>query len=138
MVKILFFAIFIPKKVPDFNLYCVLAYTVFQLILYFSLYRISANTVFQRIPYFSLYGILAYTVFQYIPYFSLYCILHFSHADSIYQGIADHIPMVIFICVYLLVTLSVCFYIQWDVTLAMFAALPLLIGTRLIFSKVYF
>uniref|UniRef100_A0A1I8EXT5 ABC transporter n=1 Tax=Wuchereria bancrofti TaxID=6293 RepID=A0A1I8EXT5_WUCBA len=58
-----------------------------------------------------------------------------DHADSIYQGIADHVPMVIFICAYLLVTSSVCFYIQWDVTLVMFAALPLLIGTRLIFSK---
>ncbi|VDM93326.1 unnamed protein product, partial [Litomosoides sigmodontis] len=58
-----------------------------------------------------------------------------DHADSIYQGIADHVPMIIFICAYLLVTSSVCFYIQWDVTLVMFAALPLLIGTRLIFSK---
>ncbi|MCP9263217.1 ABC transporter, ATP-binding protein [Dirofilaria immitis] len=58
-----------------------------------------------------------------------------DHADSIYQGIADHVPMVIFISAYLLVTSSVCFYIQWDVTLVMFAALPLLIGTRLIFSK---
>lgn len=62
--------------------------------------------------------------------------VNYSHADSIYQGIADHVPMVIFIFAYLFVTLSVCFYIQWDVTLVMFAALPLLIGTRLIFSKV--
>ncbi|VDN50546.1 unnamed protein product [Dracunculus medinensis] len=59
-----------------------------------------------------------------------------DHADSIYQGIADHIPMVIFVFAYLFVTLSVCFYIQWDVTLVMFAALPLLIATRLVFSKV--
>ncbi|KAK0405324.1 hypothetical protein QR680_017924 [Steinernema hermaphroditum] len=58
-----------------------------------------------------------------------------DHADSIYQGIADHFPMVIFIFSYLFVSLSVCFYIQWDVTLVMFLALPLLIGTRLIFSK---
>jgi ATP-binding cassette subfamily B (MDR/TAP) protein 1 len=58
-----------------------------------------------------------------------------DHADSIYQGMADHMPMVIFISSYLVVSLSVCFYIQWDVTLVMCAALPLLIGTRLIFSK---
>uniref|UniRef100_A0A915C5Z5 p-glycoprotein 10 n=1 Tax=Parascaris univalens TaxID=6257 RepID=A0A915C5Z5_PARUN len=58
-----------------------------------------------------------------------------DHADSIYQGIADHLPMVIFIFAYLIVSLAVCFYIQWDVTLVMFAALPLLIGTRLIFSR---
>uniref|UniRef100_A0A8R1XQZ9 Uncharacterized protein n=1 Tax=Onchocerca volvulus TaxID=6282 RepID=A0A8R1XQZ9_ONCVO len=58
-----------------------------------------------------------------------------DHADSIYQGIADHIPMIIFISAYLMVTSAVCFYIQWDVTLVMFAALPLLIGTRLFFSK---
>ncbi|VDM24620.1 unnamed protein product [Toxocara canis] len=58
-----------------------------------------------------------------------------DHADSIYQGMADHLPMVIFIFAYLFVSLAVCFYIQWDVTLVMFAALPLLIGTRLIFSR---
>ncbi|MFH4978687.1 hypothetical protein AB6A40_005396 [Gnathostoma spinigerum] len=58
-----------------------------------------------------------------------------DHADSIYQGIADHLPMIIFISSYLIVSLAVCFYIQWDVTLVMFLALPLLIGTRLIFSK---
>uniref|UniRef100_A0A914PJ09 Uncharacterized protein n=1 Tax=Panagrolaimus davidi TaxID=227884 RepID=A0A914PJ09_9BILA len=43
--------------------------------------------------------------------------------------------MVIFISSYLIVSLSVCFYIQWDVTLVMCTALPLLIGTRMIFSK---
>uniref|UniRef100_A0A7E4UUZ1 P-loop containing nucleoside triphosphate hydrolase protein n=1 Tax=Panagrellus redivivus TaxID=6233 RepID=A0A7E4UUZ1_PANRE len=58
-----------------------------------------------------------------------------GHADSIYHGIADHLPMVIFISSYLIVSLSVCFYIQWDVTLVMFSALPLLILTRMIFSK---
>jgi ABC-type multidrug transport system fused ATPase/permease subunit len=58
-----------------------------------------------------------------------------EHADSIYQGIADHLPMAVFIFAYLFVTLGVCFYIQWDVTLVMFLALPLLIGSRLIFSK---
>ncbi|CAD5227956.1 unnamed protein product [Bursaphelenchus okinawaensis] len=58
-----------------------------------------------------------------------------DHSDSIYQGIADHVPMTIFISVYLVVTLSVCFWIQWDVTLVMLLALPVLIGTRLIFSK---
>lgn len=62
--------------------------------------------------------------------------LSYSHADAIYEGIADHFPMVVFIFAYLLVSTSVCFYIQWDVTLVMFAALPLLIITRLIFSKV--
>ncbi|KAI1716202.1 ABC transporter transmembrane region domain-containing protein [Ditylenchus destructor] len=58
-----------------------------------------------------------------------------DQADSIYQGIADHFPMAVFIFCYLIVTLCVCFYIQWDVTLVMLTALPLLIGTRLIFSK---
>uniref|UniRef100_A0A0N5AVA3 ABC transporter ATP-binding protein n=1 Tax=Syphacia muris TaxID=451379 RepID=A0A0N5AVA3_9BILA len=58
-----------------------------------------------------------------------------NHADGIYEGIADHLPMVVFISAYLLVSTSVCFYIQWDVTLVMFLALPLLIVTRLIFSK---
>uniref|UniRef100_A0A915CVZ4 ABC transmembrane type-1 domain-containing protein n=1 Tax=Ditylenchus dipsaci TaxID=166011 RepID=A0A915CVZ4_9BILA len=58
-----------------------------------------------------------------------------DQADSIYQGIADHFPMAIFIFCYLAVTICVCFYIQWDVTLVMLTALPLLIGTRLIFSK---
>ncbi|KAI6206010.1 ABC transmembrane type-1 domain-containing protein [Aphelenchoides besseyi] len=60
----------------------------------------------------------------------------FSHADSIHQGIADHVPMTVFIFSYLAVTLGVCFYIQWDVTLVMLLALPVLIGTRMIFSKV--
>jgi ABC-type multidrug transport system fused ATPase/permease subunit len=60
----------------------------------------------------------------------------FSHSDSIYQGIADHVPMCMFIFSYLAVTLGVCFYIQWDVTLVMLLALPVLIGTRMIFSKV--
>jgi ABC-type multidrug transport system fused ATPase/permease subunit len=41
-----------------------------------------------------------------------------------------------FIFSYLAVTLGVCFYIQWDVTLVMLLALPVLIGTRMIFSKV--
>lgn len=53
-----------------------------------------------------------------------------------YQGIADHVPMTVFIFSYLIVTLGVCFYIQWDVTLVMLLALPVLIGTRMIFSKV--
>lgn len=44
----------------------------------------------------------------------------FSQADSIYQGIGDHFPMAIFIFCYLIVTLCVCFYIQWDVTLVAF------------------
>ncbi|KAI6243621.1 hypothetical protein M3Y99_00024100 [Aphelenchoides fujianensis] len=58
-----------------------------------------------------------------------------DHADSIYRGVADHVPMTIFIFSYLAVTLGVCFYIQWDVTLVMLLALPVLIGTRMIFSK---
>ncbi|KAI6210798.1 Multidrug resistance protein pgp-3 [Aphelenchoides besseyi] len=58
-----------------------------------------------------------------------------DHADSIHQGIADHVPMTVFIFSYLAVTLGVCFYIQWDVTLVMLLALPVLIGTRMIFSK---
>uniref|UniRef100_A0A0N5CHS2 ABC transporter family protein n=1 Tax=Strongyloides papillosus TaxID=174720 RepID=A0A0N5CHS2_STREA len=58
-----------------------------------------------------------------------------DQTDQIHQGIADHMPMVIFIFSYLIVTVSVCFYIQWDVTLVMFIALPLLIGSRIIFSK---
>uniref|UniRef100_A0A0N5A5R0 ABC transporter family protein n=1 Tax=Parastrongyloides trichosuri TaxID=131310 RepID=A0A0N5A5R0_PARTI len=55
--------------------------------------------------------------------------------DQIHQCIADHIPMAVFIFSYLIVNICVCFYIQWDVTLVMFVALPLLIGSRIIFSK---
>lgn len=76
--------------------------------------------------------------FHFLKEYMISVMARFSHADSIYQGIADHIPMIIFISAYLMVTSAVCFYIQWDVTLVMFAALPLLIGTRLFFSKVYF
>uniref|UniRef100_A0A0K0DXX6 ABC transporter family protein n=1 Tax=Strongyloides stercoralis TaxID=6248 RepID=A0A0K0DXX6_STRER len=58
-----------------------------------------------------------------------------DQTDQIHQGIADHMPMTIFIFTYLSVTIFVCFYIQWDVTLVMFISLPLLIGSRIIFSK---
>jgi len=44
--------------------------------------------------------------------------------------------MTLFISSYLFMTLGVCFYIQWDVTIVMLSALPILIGTRLLFSKV--
>lgn len=44
--------------------------------------------------------------------------------------------MTLFISSYLIMTLGVCFYIQWDVTVVMLSVLPLLIGTRLLFSKV--
>uniref|UniRef100_A0A1I7XKT7 ABC transmembrane type-1 domain-containing protein n=1 Tax=Heterorhabditis bacteriophora TaxID=37862 RepID=A0A1I7XKT7_HETBA len=58
-----------------------------------------------------------------------------EHADSIYNGIADHLPMVMFISTYLIVNIAVCMYIQWDVTLLMCTAIPLLIASRIVFSK---
>jgi ABC-type multidrug transport system fused ATPase/permease subunit len=62
----------------------------------------------------------------------------FSHADSIYQGIADHLPMTIFIIANLIATLAVCFYIQWSTTLVMLTAIPVLFIVRIIFTKVTF
>ncbi|EGT53021.1 hypothetical protein CAEBREN_05995 [Caenorhabditis brenneri] len=56
-------------------------------------------------------------------------------ADSIYNGISDHLPMVVFILSYLLVNIGVCLYIQWDVTLFMCLAIPLLIISRILYSK---
>ncbi|KAF1748248.1 hypothetical protein GCK72_024715 [Caenorhabditis remanei] len=56
-------------------------------------------------------------------------------ADSIYNGISDHLPMVVFILSYLLVNIGVCVYIQWDVTLFMCLAIPLLIISRILYSK---
>ncbi|CAI2357398.1 unnamed protein product [Caenorhabditis sp. 36 PRJEB53466] len=56
-------------------------------------------------------------------------------ADSIYNGISDHLPMVVFILSYLLVNIGVCLYIQWDVTLFMCLAIPLLILSRIFYSK---
>ncbi|CAB3399339.1 unnamed protein product [Caenorhabditis bovis] len=56
-------------------------------------------------------------------------------ADSIYNGISDHLPMVLFILSYLLVNIGVCIYIQWDVTLLMCLAIPLLILSRILYSK---
>uniref|UniRef100_A0A8R1HZ19 Uncharacterized protein n=1 Tax=Caenorhabditis japonica TaxID=281687 RepID=A0A8R1HZ19_CAEJA len=56
-------------------------------------------------------------------------------ADSIYNGISDHLPMVVFILSYLLVNIGVCLYIQWDVTLFMCLAIPLLILSRILYSK---
>ncbi|VDL73810.1 unnamed protein product [Nippostrongylus brasiliensis] len=58
-----------------------------------------------------------------------------EHADSIYSGISDNIPMVIFISTYLVVNIAVCIYIQWDVTLLMCSAIPMLIMSRIVFSK---
>ncbi|PAV76660.1 hypothetical protein WR25_23384 isoform C [Diploscapter pachys] len=58
-----------------------------------------------------------------------------EHADSIYAGIADHLPMIFFTLNYLLVNIAVCIYIQWDVMLLMCSAIPALIGCRIIFSK---
>ncbi|CAD6189417.1 unnamed protein product [Caenorhabditis auriculariae] len=58
-----------------------------------------------------------------------------EHADSIYNGISEHLPMVLFICAYLLVNIGVCLYIQWDVTLLMCLAIPLLILSRILYSK---
>uniref|UniRef100_A0A1I7TC39 ABC transporter family protein n=1 Tax=Caenorhabditis tropicalis TaxID=1561998 RepID=A0A1I7TC39_9PELO len=57
-------------------------------------------------------------------------------ADSIYNGISDHLPMVVFILSYLLVNIGVCLYIQWDVTLFMCLAIPLLIISRILYSKI--
>ncbi|CAI5455825.1 unnamed protein product [Caenorhabditis angaria] len=56
-------------------------------------------------------------------------------ADSIYNGISDHLPMVLFITSYLIVNIGVCIYIQWDVTLFMCLAIPLLIVSRILYSK---
>ncbi|KAK6760030.1 hypothetical protein RB195_021524 [Necator americanus] len=58
-----------------------------------------------------------------------------EHADSIYNGISDNIPMVLFISTYLVVNIAVCLYIQWDVTLLMCSAIPMLILSRILFSK---
>uniref|UniRef100_A0A914UXJ5 ABC transmembrane type-1 domain-containing protein n=1 Tax=Plectus sambesii TaxID=2011161 RepID=A0A914UXJ5_9BILA len=58
-----------------------------------------------------------------------------DHADSIYQGIADHLPMTIFIIANLIATLIVCFLTQWKTTLVMLTAIPILIITRIIFTK---
>lgn len=81
----------------------------------------------------------------------------FSQAECIYQGIADHLPMSFFVFIYMGVTISVCLYIQvqidldakcqnnaksyirpmqWQVTALLLLAIPLLIGTRLVFSRV--
>ncbi|VDO19871.1 unnamed protein product [Heligmosomoides polygyrus] len=57
------------------------------------------------------------------------------HADTIYNGISDNIPMVIFIAAYLVVNIAVCLYIQWDVTLLMCSVIPMLIMSRIMFSK---
>ncbi|KAK6760032.1 hypothetical protein RB195_021525 [Necator americanus] len=58
-----------------------------------------------------------------------------EYTDSIYNGISDNIPMVLFISTYLFVNIAVCIYIQWDVTLFMCSAIPLLIASRILFSK---
>uniref|UniRef100_A0A915LSM4 ABC transmembrane type-1 domain-containing protein n=1 Tax=Meloidogyne javanica TaxID=6303 RepID=A0A915LSM4_MELJA len=54
-----------------------------------------------------------------------------DQADCIYQGMADHLPI---IC-YMAVTISVCLYIHWQVTAFILLAIPLLICTRLVFSR---
>ncbi|RCN41970.1 hypothetical protein ANCCAN_12075 [Ancylostoma caninum] len=43
--------------------------------------------------------------------------------------------MVLFITTYLIVNIAVCIYIQWDVTLVMCSVIPLLIISRILFSK---
>ncbi|EYC03270.1 hypothetical protein Y032_0095g2845 [Ancylostoma ceylanicum] len=58
-----------------------------------------------------------------------------EHTDAIYSGISDNIPMVLFIITYLIVNIAVCIYIQWDVTLVMCSVIPLLIISRILFSK---
>uniref|UniRef100_A0A0K0D2U4 ABC transmembrane type-1 domain-containing protein n=1 Tax=Angiostrongylus cantonensis TaxID=6313 RepID=A0A0K0D2U4_ANGCA len=58
-----------------------------------------------------------------------------EHADTIYSGISDNIPMVIFISSYLVVNVVVCLFIQWDVTLLMCSVIPMLILSRILFSK---
>uniref|UniRef100_A0A914C0N8 Uncharacterized protein n=1 Tax=Acrobeloides nanus TaxID=290746 RepID=A0A914C0N8_9BILA len=58
-----------------------------------------------------------------------------DRADSIYHGIADHFPMVVFTICYLVVAISTCFYISWDVTLVLLIIFPVLIISRIIFSK---
>ncbi|KAL7079080.1 hypothetical protein ACQ4LE_001579 [Meloidogyne hapla] len=58
-----------------------------------------------------------------------------DQADCIYQGMADHLPMGFFIICYMAVTISVCFYIHWKVTAFILLAIPLLICTRLVFSR---
>lgn len=44
--------------------------------------------------------------------------------------------MTFFVFLYMAVTISVCLYIQWQVTALLLLAIPLLIGTRLVFSRV--
>ncbi|XGW34856.1 hypothetical protein V3C99_018697 [Haemonchus contortus] len=58
-----------------------------------------------------------------------------EYTDTIYNGISDNIPMVIFISAYLVANIAVCLYIQWDVTLLMCSAIPMLIISRIVFSK---
>ncbi|CAI4225548.1 unnamed protein product [Auanema sp. JU1783] len=58
-----------------------------------------------------------------------------EHADSVYNAIADHMPMILFISIYLIVNIFVCMYIQWDVMLLMCTAIPLLISSRILFSR---
>ncbi|CAK5033364.1 unnamed protein product [Meloidogyne enterolobii] len=58
-----------------------------------------------------------------------------DQADCIYQGMADHLPMCFFIICYMAVTISVCLYIHWQVTAFILLAIPLLICTRLVFSR---
>ncbi|CAJ0582944.1 unnamed protein product, partial [Mesorhabditis spiculigera] len=58
-----------------------------------------------------------------------------DNADNIYNGIADNMPQIMFTFAFVICTLSVCFWIQWDVTLVIIAAVPLLVIVRIIFSK---
>ncbi|KAK6760033.1 hypothetical protein RB195_021526 [Necator americanus] len=58
-----------------------------------------------------------------------------THSKSIYCGISDSVPMIVFISAYLIVNIAVCIYIKWDVTLLMCSAIPMLIISRILFSK---
>lgn len=60
----------------------------------------------------------------------------FRHSDTIYNGIADNMPQIIFTTAFVISSLAVCLYTQWDVTLVIVAAVPLLVMVRIIFSKV--
>lgn len=60
----------------------------------------------------------------------------FSHIESVYMGIADYIPMTIFIIASASLSFIVSLSIQWDLTLIMMTTAPILILLRYFYSRV--
>jgi hypothetical protein len=60
----------------------------------------------------------------------------FSHIERVYEAIADHIPMTVFILSSVTLSFIVALHVQWDIALVMMVAAPIFVILRFIYSWV--